>query len=47
MCNLFLFITESNIANHTDDTTLYEYETNLTEVETKIENESLKVFKWF
>ena len=47
MCNLFLFITESNITNHTDDTTLYEYETNLTEVETKIENESLKVFKWF
>ena len=47
MCGLLLFITESNIANYADGTTLYECETNLIEVQTKIENESFKVFEWF
>ena len=43
----FLLITESNIANYADDTTLYKCEMNLIQVDTKIENESLKVFKCF
>ena len=47
MCDLFLFITESSIANYANDTTLYEWETNLLEAQTKIETESLKVCEWF
>ena len=47
ICNLFLCITDSNIANYADDTTLYECEENLIEARTKIETESLKVFAWF
>lgn len=41
MCEFFLFIIELNIANHADDATLYDCETNLIGVE----NESLKVFE--
>ena len=37
MCDLFLFITESNIANYADDATLYEYEANLIVARKKIE----------
>lgn len=46
MCEPFLFITKSNIANYTDDTSLYKCETNLIEVDTKIKIESLKALKW-
>ena len=35
MFNLFLFITELNIAYYADDTTLYECKANLIEVQTK------------
>ena len=40
-------MTESNIANYADDTTLCECEANLIETQTKIETESLKIFEWF
>ena len=47
MCDLILFITESNIANYEDDTTLYEWEANLIETRTNTETEYLKVFELF
>ena len=51
MFNLFLFITELNIAYYADDTTLYECKANLIEVQTKkkikIKTEILKVYEWF
>ena len=47
MCDLFLSIAESNIANYADDTTLHECEANLIEAQTKIETEALKVLEWF
>ena len=47
MCDLFPLITESNIANYADDTTVYKCETNLIQVDAKIENQFLKVFKCF
>ena len=45
--DIFLFITELNIANNADDTTPYEHDTNLIKAQIKIEYESLKFFKWF
>ena len=39
------FITQSNTANYEDDTTVYECEENVTEVQIKTETESLKVFE--
>ena len=47
MSDIFLFITELNIANNAGDTTPYEHDTNLIKAQIKIEYESLKVFKWF
>ena len=47
ICDLFLSIAESNIANYADDTTLHECEANLIEAQTKIETEALKVLEWF
>ena len=41
------FITQSNIANYEDDTTVYECEENVIEVQIKTETESLKVFEEF
>ena len=45
--DLFLFITESNIANYAVDTNLYECKLNLLKARTKIENKSMKAFGWF
>ena len=47
MCDLFLFMSESNIANYADDTTLYACEKNLHDVQRKLESESLILFEWF
>ena len=47
MCDLFLFISESNVANDADDTTLYACEKNLYDVQRKLESESLMLFEWF
>ena len=47
MCDLFLFMSESNVANYADDTTLYACEKNLPGVERKLESESLILFNWF
>ena len=44
--DLFLFITESNIANYVVDTNLYECELNLLEARTKIETKFMKAFGW-
>ena len=46
MCDLFLFISESNIANYADDTTLYACEKKLYDVQRKLESESLILFEW-
>ena len=47
MCDLFLFMSESNVANYADDTTLYAYEKNLHDVQRKLDTESLILFEWF
>ena len=47
ICDLFLFISESNVANYTNDTTLYACEKNLYDVQRKLESESLILFEWF
>ena len=47
MCDLFLFITDSSIANYVNETSHYECGANLIETQTKIEPESLKVIEWF
>ena len=47
MCDLFLFISESNVANHADDTTLYACEKKLYDVQRKLNPESLIPFEWF
>ena len=47
MCDVFLFMSESNVANYADDTTLYAYEKNLHDVKRKLDTESLILFEWF
>ena len=47
MCDLFLFMSESNVANYADDTTLYTCEKKLYDVQRKLESESLILFEWF
>ena len=47
ICDLFLFMSESNVANYTNDTTLYACEKNLYDVQRKLESESLILFEWF
>ena len=47
MCDLFLLVTESNIASYADDTSLYTCEKNLFDVQRKLQSESLILFKWF
>ena len=40
-------MSESNVANYTNDTTLYACEKNLYDVRRKLEFESLILFEWF
>ena len=47
MCDLFLFMSESNTANYADDTTLHACEKKLYDVQRKLESESLILFEWF
>ena len=47
MCDLFLFMSGSNVANYADDTTLNACEKNLYDVKRKLEYESLILFEWF
>ena len=46
MCDLFLFMSEFNVANYADDTTLYACEKK-SDVQRKLESESLILFEWF
>ena len=47
MCDLFLFMSESNVTNYADDTTQYACEKNVHDVQRKLESESLILFEWF
>ena len=47
MCDLFLFMSKSNVANYADDTTLYACEKKLYDVQRRLEPESLILFEWF
>ena len=47
MCDLFLFMSESNVANYADDKTLYACEKKLYDVKIRFEFESLILFEWF
>ena len=47
MCDLFLFMSESNVVNYADDATLYACEKNLHDLQRKLESESLILFEWF
>ena len=47
MCDLFLFMSESNVANYAHDTTLYVCEKKLYDVQRKLESKSLILFKRF
>ena len=47
MCDLFLFISGSNVVNYADDTTLYTCEKRLNDVQRKLESESLILFEGF
>ena len=47
MCDLFLFMSQSNVANYADDTILYACEKKLHDVQRKSESESLILFEWF
>ena len=47
MCDLFLLATESNIASYADDRSLYACEKSLFYVQSKLQSESLILFKWF
>ena len=47
MCDLFLFMSESNVANYADDKTLYACEKKLYDVKIRFESESLILFEWF
>ena len=40
-------MSESNVANYVDDTTLYACEKNLYGVHRKLESQSLILFEWF
>ena len=44
---IFLFMAESNIANYADDTTQYAYEKKLSDLQGKLDSESLILFEWF
>ena len=46
ICDLFLFMSESNVANYGDDTTLYAFEKYLYDVQRKLVSESLILFEW-
>ena len=45
MCDLFLFMSESNVANYADDTTLNACEKKLYDVQRTLESESLILFE--
>ena len=47
MCDLFLFMSESNVANYVDDTTQYACEKKLYDVQRKLESEFLILSEWF
>ena len=47
MCDLFLLMSESNVANYGDHATLYACEKNLHDVQRKLESESWILFEWF
>ena len=47
MCDLFLFMSQSNVADYADDTSLYACEKRSYDVQRKFESESLKLFEWF
>ena len=47
MCDLFLLMSESNVVNYADGTTLYAYEKKLYAVQRKLESQSLILFEWF
>ena len=47
MCDLFLFMSQSNVANYADDTSLYACEKRSYGVQRKFESESLKLFERF
>ena len=47
MYDNFLFMSESNVANYADDTTLYACEKKLYDVQRKFESGSLILFEWF
>ena len=48
MCDLFLVMDESNVANYADHTTLYIYVwKKLSDMQRKSESESLILFEWF
>ena len=46
LCDLFLLMPESNVANYADDTTIY-VRKNLHDVQRKLESDSLILFEWF
>ena len=47
MCDLFLVMSESNVASYADDTILYACGKKLYDVQRKLESESLILFEWF
>ena len=47
MCDLFLLMSESNVVNYADGTTLYAYEKKLYAMQRKLESQSLILFEWF
>ena len=46
MCDLFLFMPESNVENYADDTSLHVREKNLHDVQRKLDSESLIPLEW-
>ena len=47
MCDLSLFMSEFNVENYVDDTTLYACEKNLHDLQRKLEPESFILLEWF
>ena len=43
----FFVLSESNVANYADDTTLYVFEKKIHDVQRKLESESAILFEWF
>ena len=43
----FFVLSESNVANYADDTTLYVFEKKIHDMQRKLESESIILFEWF